>query len=51
MMLAHLGELEESKRLRKAIEDVYVEGKCLTPDVGGTGSTGEFTDAVVGKLA
>jgi len=51
MMLAHLGELAASKRLRKAIEDVYVERKCLTPDVGGTAGTREFTDAVVAKLA
>ena len=51
MMLAHLGELEASQRLRKAVEDVYIERKCLTHDVGGTAGTREFTDAVVRKLA
>lgn len=47
MMLAHLGEQNAGRRLRRAIEAVYREGKHLTADVGGTASTGEFTEAVV----
>jgi len=50
MMLAHLGEESRSKRLRKAIEEVYAEAKHLTPDVGGKASTQEFTAAVIQKL-
>jgi isocitrate dehydrogenase (NAD+) len=50
MMLAHLGELDASTRLRKAIDDVYLEEKCLTPDVGGNAGTEQFTDAVLEKL-
>jgi isocitrate dehydrogenase (NAD+) len=50
LMLDHLGEEDAAKRLEAAIERVYAEGKHLTPDVGGTGTTTEFTDAVVGKL-
>jgi isocitrate dehydrogenase (NAD+) len=50
MMLAHMGEMDASKRLHKAIEQVYIDKLCLTPDVGGQGSTQEFTDAVIGKL-
>ena len=50
LMLSHLGEDDAAKRLDAAIERVYAEGKHLTPDVGGTGTTTEFTDAVMGKL-
>jgi isocitrate dehydrogenase (NAD+) len=50
MMLRHRGEIERSTRLRDAIEYVYAEGHSLTPDLGGTGSTGDFTDAVCKAL-
>jgi len=47
MMLEYLGEPAASRQLQSAIESVYREGKCLTPDVGGTASTEQFTQAVV----
>jgi isocitrate dehydrogenase (NAD+) len=47
MMLDHLGEQQAAARLQGAIHRVYGEGKCLTPDLGGTGSTEQFTDAVI----
>ncbi len=50
LMLLHLGELDAAKRLRSAIEKVYAAQKHLTPDVGGTASTSEFTDAVIAGL-
>lgn len=50
MMLEHLREVEAARRLQAAIENVYRQGQHLTPDVGGTASTGEFTDAVVEAL-
>jgi isocitrate dehydrogenase (NAD+) len=50
LMLTHLGEPAAAGRLRAAIERVYAERKHLTPDVGGSGSTKEFTDAVIAKL-
>src|SRR5438094_1417120 len=50
LMLAHLGEREASQRLQKAIQAVYAEGKCLTRDVGGAGSTFQFTEAVIHHL-
>jgi isocitrate/isopropylmalate dehydrogenase len=37
-------------RLRSAIEHVYAEQKHLPPDVGGSASTNEFTDAVIAGL-
>ncbi len=50
LMLAHIGEREASLRLQKAIQAVYADGKCLTGDVGGTGSTFQFTEAVIRSL-
>ncbi len=47
MMLDHLGEQQAAARLQTAITRVYAEGKSLTPDLGGTASTEQFTDAVV----
>jgi isocitrate dehydrogenase (NAD+) len=47
LMLNHIGEGQASKKLQAAIERVYAEGKPLTPDVGGSSSTAEFTNAVV----
>jgi len=50
LMLIHLGEEAAATRLRAAIERVYAERKHLTTDVGGSASTQEFTDAVIGNL-
>jgi isocitrate dehydrogenase (NAD+) len=50
LMLIHLGETQAAQRLRAAIERVYAEQQHLPPDVGGSASTGEFTDAVIAGL-
>ncbi len=50
MMLEHLKEMEAAKRLQQALETVYREGDNLTPDVGGTATTGQFTEALVRQL-
>jgi isocitrate dehydrogenase (NAD+) len=50
MMLQHLKMNEEAEKLRKAIEEVYREGKALTGDLGGKASTTEFTNAIISKL-
>jgi isocitrate dehydrogenase (NAD+) len=47
MMLIHLGETDAAHKMQNSIEKVYSDGKCLTRDVGGNGSTEEFTEAVV----
>ena len=44
-MLEHLGEEDAARRLMRAVEKVCAEG-ILTPDVGGTASTQQVTDAV-----
>ncbi len=50
LMLTYLGETEAAHRLQFAIEWAYAEGRHLTPDVGGSASTTEFTDAVIHSL-
>ncbi len=45
-MLDHLGEAEAAGRLMRAVERVTGAG-VLTPDVGGTATTKDVTDAVV----
>ena len=50
LMLAHLGARDASVQLQNAIQQVYAAGESLTGDVGGKGSTGEFTDAVIRRL-
>ncbi len=50
LMLIHLKEPEAAKRLQAAVEKVYAGRKNLTPDVGGTANTTQFTDAVISAL-
>ncbi|MEM6944005.1 MAG: tartrate dehydrogenase [Pseudomonadota bacterium] len=44
-MLEHLGEADAAARLMRSVERVCAEGIC-TPDVGGTATTRDVTDAV-----
>ena len=50
LMLRHLGLEAAAGRVERAIHRVYAEGRYLTRDAGGTASTGEFTQAVIGAL-
>jgi len=50
MLLEHLGFGAASARLETAIAAVYAAGRHLTPDQGGTASTGAFCDAVARQL-
>lgn len=50
MMLNHLGEAEAAARLMEGIETVTSNGNVLTPDLGGTASTAQVTEAVCDSL-
>lgn len=50
LMLRHLGEQEAATKIRNALEYVYRDKKNLTRDIGGSGSTSEFTDAVIAAM-
>jgi isocitrate dehydrogenase (NAD+) len=49
-MLDHLQFAREAARLRKAIRDTLIARDRVTPDLGGTGSTQSFADAIVSRL-
>ncbi|MNQ25336.1 putative tartrate dehydrogenase/decarboxylase TtuC' [compost metagenome] len=50
MMLEHLGEQDASEHLMRAIEQVTASG-LHTPDLGGTATTRQVTDAVLKVIA
>jgi isocitrate dehydrogenase (NAD+) len=50
LMLHHLDEFATAVTIQNALERVYVEGKTLTRDVGGTSGTKMFTDAVIAAM-
>jgi isocitrate dehydrogenase (NAD+) len=51
MMLDHIGEAKAARNVEGALHRVYRAGKTLTRDVGGTASTGAFTDALIAEMA
>src|SRR5580704_7958338 len=50
MMLEHLQMDQAAREVEAAVAAVLVEGKVRTPDLGGSSSTEEVTDAVLEKL-
>jgi isocitrate dehydrogenase (NAD+) len=50
-MLDHLGYADAAMRLRKAIRDVLTARDRTTPDLGGSGTTATFADALIERLA
>lgn len=51
MMLRHIRESEAAERIEKAVLATLEEGKHLTRDLGGTASTTEITEAIIGQMA
>ncbi len=51
MMLDHVGELDRAQRIREALEQVIVQQKVRTRDLGGNASTQEFGNAVAKRVA
>jgi isocitrate dehydrogenase (NAD+) len=49
-LLDHLGHVPEAQRLRAAIRATIVDKDRVTPDLGGSGSTASFADAIVARL-
>jgi tartrate dehydrogenase/decarboxylase / D-malate dehydrogenase len=50
MMLEHLGEKEAAARLMQGVEKVTATGRLSTPDLGGTATTRQITEAVCDAL-
>lgn len=49
-MLTHLDMADRAQRLRGAISAAIRAGEGVTPDLGGTGGTESFADAIVARL-
>lgn len=50
MMLEYLGQGDVAAKLRKAVDDVLLEGRVKTPDLKGTATTEEYCNAIIEKL-
>jgi isocitrate dehydrogenase (NAD+) len=51
MMLERLGQKERAIRLEAAVRAAIANGRDLTPDLGGRGTTSSFTERVIAELA
>jgi isocitrate dehydrogenase (NAD+) len=49
-LLESVGQLEPARRILTAVEKVLTQGKFRTPDLGGTATTKEVTDAIIAAL-
>ena len=50
LMLRYLNERAAADKIENAMLEVYREGNVRTRDVGGTGKTAEFADAIIQKM-
>ena len=50
LLLDHLGEQEAAGILMRAIEEVLAAGKVCTPDLGGTATTRQLSEAIRARL-
>ncbi|MBV8599968.1 MAG: tartrate dehydrogenase, partial [Candidatus Eremiobacteraeota bacterium] len=50
LMLEWLGEAEAAKAVERAVGHVLSERRVRTPDLGGTSTTTEVTDAIIAQL-
>jgi len=51
LMLRHLGAADAADRVEAAVAAVLAAGKIRTRDLGGTATTSEMTDAILGQMA
>ena len=50
MMLRHLEMVDKADMIQAAVLKTIAEGKYRTGDLGGSATTTEFTDAVIGNM-
>jgi tartrate dehydrogenase/decarboxylase/D-malate dehydrogenase len=50
LMLDHLGQRDAHDAILRAIEGVLSDGRVVTPDLGGTSTTGELTQALLARV-
>lgn len=50
MMLESMGKNETAAKIRRAVDEVLAEAKEITPDLGGTGTTESYKQAIIAHL-
>lgn len=50
MMLEYLNYHEEALKIRRAIDQTFIEGNVLTPDLKGNASTTSYVDEIIKRL-
>ncbi len=50
MLLEYLGFLSEASKVYHAVDTVLNQGKLVTPDLGGTATTAQVTEAIISQL-
>ena len=50
MMLESIDQADCAKRIRRAVDQVLMQGTCLTPDLHGNASTEAYRDAIIAAL-
>ena len=50
MMLEHLGETAAARRMMNAVEMVTADRDLHTPDLGGSATTDQITEAVIAAI-
>ncbi|HEY6363459.1 MAG TPA: isocitrate dehydrogenase (NAD(+)) [Candidatus Binatia bacterium] len=50
MMLEHISEAAAARRIYSSLEKVLTRGEVLTPDLGGSGTTKKFADAIIKEI-
>jgi len=51
LMLSHIEEREAAEKIETAMLRVFEEGKVRTRDIGGSASTNEFADTIIGTMS
>jgi isocitrate dehydrogenase (NAD+) len=49
-MLRHIDERAAADKIEGSMLKVFAEGQVRTRDIGGTSTTDEFADAIIGKI-
>lgn len=50
MLLDHINRQDTAEKIRRALYRVLPDKECVTADLGGKGTTGVFTDAIIRNL-
>ena len=50
LMLEYMGEKSSAEQIVRAVGNTLAKGECRTPDIGGSASTTELTEAIISEI-